>query len=74
MPASVRSVQVLADARAVDTAHASGEDIRPLCGLAFAVKDNIDVAGYQTGADTPALQGGLLPSQPPPKVGNQDDS
>ncbi|KAK9790121.1 hypothetical protein WJX73_005501 [Symbiochloris irregularis] len=55
--ASVNAMRVLADARAVDKAHERGEDVRPLCGLAFAVKDNIDVAGYQTGADTPALQG-----------------
>ena len=51
-------MQALADAAAVARAYESGHDIRPLCGLAFAVKDNIDVAGYPTGADTPALQGG----------------
>lgn len=38
-------VQVLAEAKAVDALHAKGEDIKPLCGLAFAVKDNIDVLG-----------------------------
>ena len=38
-------LQVLAEARAVDSLHAAGKDIKPLCGLAFAVKDNIDVAG-----------------------------
>ena len=37
--------QVLEDARAVDDAFTAGKDIKPLCGLAFAVKDNIDVLG-----------------------------
>lgn len=37
--------QVLADAKAVDEAAAAGKDVGPLCGLAFAVKDNIDVLG-----------------------------
>ena len=37
--------QVLAEAKAVDDLYAAGKDITPLCGLAFAVKDNIDVVG-----------------------------
>ena len=41
----------------MDHAYAAGKDIRPLCGLAFAVKDNIDVVGYATEAGTPALAG-----------------
>lgn len=49
--------QVLKDAKAVDEAFAAGQDIKPLCGLAFAVKDNIDVLGYPTAAGTPALEG-----------------
>ncbi len=49
--------QVLEDAKAVDEAFAAGQDIKPLCGLAFAVKDNIDVLGYPTAAGTPALEG-----------------
>lgn len=53
-------VQVLEEAAAVDARAAAGEDVRPLCGLAFAVKDNIDVAGYPTEAGTPALQGNRL--------------
>lgn len=55
------TMQVLADAQAVDDLRASGHDTRPLCGLAFAVKDNIDVVGYPTVAGTPALQGDTLP-------------
>ena len=35
----------------------NGEEVGPLCGLAFAVKDNIDVVGYETVAGTPALEG-----------------
>ncbi len=49
--------QVLADAKAVDELKASGHDTKPLCGLPFAVKDNIDVVGYPTVAGTPALHG-----------------
>lgn len=37
--------QVLADAKAVDDAAKAGKDVRPLCGLAFAIKDNLDVLG-----------------------------
>jgi Asp-tRNA(Asn)/Glu-tRNA(Gln) amidotransferase A subunit family amidase len=36
---------VLAEAKAVDDLYAAGTDVKPLCGLAFAVKDNIDVVG-----------------------------
>ena len=50
-------MQVLADAQAVDDAAAAGKDTGPLCGLAFAVKDNIDVLGYPTAAGTPVLEG-----------------
>lgn len=42
---SVTLVQVLKDAKAIDDAYAAGKSIEPLCGLAFAVKDNIDVVG-----------------------------
>lgn len=52
-------VQVLRDAKTVDDRASAGEDIGPLCGLAVAVKELIDVAGYTAGAGTPALQGGL---------------
>ena len=48
---------MLADAKAVDELKASGHDTKPLCGLPFAVKDNIDVVGYPTVAGTPVLHG-----------------
>lgn len=51
------SFQVLQEAAEVDRRAEAGEDIGPLCGLAVAVKDNIDVAGYPNEAGTPALQG-----------------
>ena len=50
-------VQVLAEAAAIDASKAAGNDTGPLCGLPFAVKDNIDVVGYATVAGTPALEG-----------------
>ncbi len=49
--------QVLMDAHQVDMMYDNGTDIRPLCGLTFAVKDLFDVAGYTTVAGTPALAG-----------------
>lgn len=50
-------MQVLAEAKAIDASKAAGKDTGPLCGLPFAVKDNIDVVGYATVAGTPGLQG-----------------
>ena len=41
----------------MDTRAAAGEDVGPLCGLLFAVKDNIDVSGYPTVGGTPGLEG-----------------
>lgn len=49
--------QVLREAHEVDMMYDNGTDIRPLCGLTFAVKDLYDVAGYTTVAGTPALAG-----------------
>ena len=43
---SLLCVQVLKEARAVDDAYDAGLDITPLCGMAFVVKDNLDVLGY----------------------------
>ena len=54
--------QVLADAKAVDDAAKAGKDVGPLCGLAYAVKDNIDVVGYPTSGGTPALEGMMPPN------------
>ena len=36
---------MLKDAWAIDDKYAAGEDIKPLCGMAFTVKDNLDVIG-----------------------------
>ncbi len=38
-------LQVLKDAKAIDDRYAAGEDIKPLCGMAFTIKDNLDVVG-----------------------------
>lgn len=53
----VIAVQVLAETEAIDASKAAGNDTRPLCGLPFAVRDNIDVFGYATVAGSPALEG-----------------
>ena len=54
---NIVTMQVLAAARAIDASKAAGNDTGPLCGLPFAVKDNIDVVGYATVAGTPGLEG-----------------
>ena len=50
-------LQVLEEASEVDGKAATGDDVGPLCGLSFAIKDNMDVQGYATAAGTPALDG-----------------
>ena len=51
----VRGLQVLDEAAAIDRMYDEGEDITPLCGLSFVVKDLYDVAGYTTNAGNPVL-------------------
>ncbi|WP_232492695.1 allophanate hydrolase [Novosphingobium kaempferiae] len=46
--------ELLDAAEAVDARVAAGEDL-PLAGVPFAVKDNIDVAGFETTAACPAF-------------------
>lgn len=46
--------ELISAARAVDARVAAGE-ILPLAGVPFAVKDNIDVAGFETTAGCPAF-------------------
>ena len=50
-------MQVLKEAQAVDKKYEAGEDIKPLCGLAFVVKDNLDVLGETAVAVSPAAWG-----------------
>jgi mandelamide amidase len=49
--------RVLSEARAIDQARARGEQLGPLAGLPFIVKDQLEIAGYPTTAGNPALRG-----------------
>ncbi len=52
----VDRTRVLEEARAVDQARARGEKLKALSGVPFAVKDQIDAAGYPTTAGNGALR------------------
>ena len=56
---------LLAAAAAIDARVAAGEDL-PLAGVPFAVKDNIDVAGFETTAACPSFA--YLPEKSAPVV------
>lgn len=53
---TIDEARVLEEARAVDTARARGDQLGKLGGLPFAVKDQMDVAGYPTTAGNGALK------------------
>lgn len=47
---------MLNEAQAIDNKYEAGEDIKPLCGMAFVVKDNLDVLGTNVPAIRLAVQ------------------
>jgi indoleacetamide hydrolase len=53
---TIDEVRVLEESRTVDKARARGEQLGKLVGLPFAVKDQMDVAGYPTTAGNGALK------------------
>lgn len=57
----------LAAARRIDALPAAEKARLPLAGLAIVVKDNINTAGLQTSAGTPALEG-FVPNSNAPSV------
>jgi Asp-tRNA(Asn)/Glu-tRNA(Gln) amidotransferase A subunit family amidase len=54
---SIDQVRVLEAARSVDQARTRGAQLGPAAGLPFAVKDQIEVAGYPATAGNRALKG-----------------
>ena len=54
---SIDEARVLEAARSVDRARARGAELGPAAGLPFAVKDQIEVAGYPATAGNGALRG-----------------
>ena len=44
------------EAQAIDDKYEAGENIKPLCGMAFVVKDNLDVLGTNVPAMRLAVQ------------------
>lgn len=52
----VDRARVLEEARAVDRARARGDKLKAMSGVPFAVKDQIDAAGYPTTAGNVALR------------------
>jgi indoleacetamide hydrolase len=54
---SIDEARVLEEARSVDRARARGARLGPAAGLPFAVKDQIEVAGYPATSGNAALKG-----------------
>lgn len=54
---TIDSARVMEAARAIDSARGRGDKLGLLCGVPFAVKDQIDVEGYPTTAGNVALKG-----------------
>jgi amidase len=57
--------QARALAADIDRRRARGEEVGPLAGVPFTVKENIDVAGQPTTQGIPALQGAVPPQDAP---------
>ena len=53
---TINEARVLEEARAVDQARARGDQLGALAGLPFAVKDQMEIAGYPTTAGNGALK------------------
>ncbi len=70
---TIDRTRVLEEARAIDQARSRGQALKPIAGLPFCVKDQIDVAGYPTTAGNPALNG-YVPQKSAPCVARLIDA
>jgi amidase len=63
---TVRFDEALADADRVDARRRAGEEVGPLAGVPFTVKENIDVAGYATTHGVPHFRDAVAAADAPP--------